>query len=138
MKLIALFIVMVFCSCKEKKKPHVSTAEEWAKVANDYPADTTIQQDIWYYQGRYCMQTWVKTRRQQAHFSSNKPINISIQGDTYAEYNKDTSGTFDFIAGIKSVEYLRADSFVKLIKEETLRKIKIKDSINFLNSIKPY
>jgi hypothetical protein len=111
--IIILAITVIISSCHHKKKNKETTPQEWLKVKNDYPKDTTIHQDIWYYNGKYCLQTWVQTENQQTHLSQNKPFDMYIGTDTYAPYNKDISGTFEFIKKNKAIEYNKADSFVQ-------------------------
>lgn len=123
-------------SCKEKNKPKESTPEDWAKVQNDYPKDTIIHQDIWYYKGQYVLQTWVQTMNQQTHLSQHKDFQVYLPNDSNAPYNVEIAGTFDYIKNNKIQQYLKADSFVRKISADALLQKRIADSIHILENIK--
>jgi hypothetical protein len=148
-KLLPVIALMLLYSCNSKKsvsKTNYDSAmlQHYLKF-KDSPSmtfiggnavtikqDTVIKQDVTYENGRYYLQTYIVTEKDQIHPMSNENYGIGIY-TKFCPYYTDIFGTFEYIKANKKNEYMKAkDYFYKKTKADKL----IKDNLDYLNSYK--
>lgn len=136
--LFGIYFAVAF-SCQKKSKPF-----PYPESVTNTP-DTSIGQQVWYYKGKYWLQTYVNTNKYQSHYSNNRGEPFMSLNGSYDEapYNVEISGTFVYIKSNKQLEYKKAaiilDSLrkvgyaIQLIHGAEMKKQKlINDSLKLL------
>lgn len=131
--LISLLLPFIF-SCKQNKYSEKSYSGRGISFDIGYNDDTTIGQDIWSLEGKYVLQTWVRTSSNQ-HIPTKYRFDAYISGSPMVPYVSEIIGKFDYIKDAKIIEYKKADSFFKEISGLTILQRKINDSVELLKRI---
>lgn len=142
MKNIFLILITVcFISCKDKikpKDPHMEIGYS--------SADTSISQEIWYYQNGYVLQTVARTWKGQQIMSKYGHWLLLGNSPSIVPYMSEILGSFDYIKNNKAIEYNKAQHFIDSIRpigdsnkiiqtKKDIAEKAIKDSVELLKNI---